>query len=160
MQVLLFIIVIGWLTTLPAVVWWCLGAVVLVGLGLCGYCALDQIRPPRKRCAAVDPTYVAALETLVSKAQAEVEALRAEVDRLRSAARAAKAEKRAEPEVTIHRRVGLSENAPQWLIAAARRAYRSQLHPDRHPPRIKAEAERRFIEAEGIFDQIEAPRAQ
>jgi DnaJ-class molecular chaperone len=40
------------------------------------------------------------------------------------------------------------------VVAAVRRAYRAKLHPDAHPASRKAEAERRFKEAEGIFDQI------
>ena len=54
----------------------------------------------------------------------------------------------------VYRRVGLHENAPAWVVAAVRRAYRAKLHPDAHPTSRKAEAERRFKVAEGIFDQI------
>jgi hypothetical protein len=54
----------------------------------------------------------------------------------------------------LYKRVGLHENAPAWVVAAVRRAYRAKLHPDAHPASRKAEAERRFKEAEAIFDQI------
>jgi hypothetical protein len=154
MQVLLFIIVIGWLTTLPALVWWCLGTVVLIGVGVCGYFALDQFRPPRRRLAAIDPSYVAALETLVSKAETEMEALRAEIVRLRSKAVVSE----PDPKVALYNRVGLSPGAPVWLVAAARKAYRVRLHPDGHPAHRKREAERRFVLAERVFDEIATSR--
>jgi hypothetical protein len=155
MQVLLFIIVIGWLTTLPAVVWWCAGAIVLIGVAVCGYFALDQFRPPRSRLAAIDPNYVEVLERLVSKAEAEVEELRAEVDRLRSNVVVSE----PDPKVALYNRVGLSPGAPVWLVAAARKAYRVRLHPDGHPAHRKREAERRFVLAERVFDEIGASRS-
>jgi hypothetical protein len=54
----------------------------------------------------------------------------------------------------VYRRVGLHENAPAWVVAAVRRAYRAKLHPDAHPTSRKAEAERRFKVAEAIFNEI------
>ena len=54
----------------------------------------------------------------------------------------------------LHRRVGLHPDAPAWVVAAVRRAYRAKLHPDAHPASRKTEAERRFKEVEAIFDQI------
>jgi hypothetical protein len=100
---------------------------------------------------ATDANYIAALENMVVEAEAEVEKLRGEIERLRSATAS-----EPDPKAALFRRVGLNENAPQWLVAAARRAYRAALHPDRHPFRHKSEAERRFIEAEAIFDRIVA----
>jgi DnaJ-class molecular chaperone len=41
---------------------------------------------------------------------------------------------------------------------AVRRAYRSRLHPDRYSTRLKPDAERRFKEAEAVFDQIYSQR--
>jgi DnaJ-class molecular chaperone len=55
---------------------------------------------------------------------------------------------------TIFRRVGLDPSAPRFAIEAARKAYRKSLHPDLQPPARKAEAERRFKEAEAAFDEI------
>src|SRR5215213_8174257 len=54
----------------------------------------------------------------------------------------------------LYRRVGLHEDAPAWVVAAVRRAYRAKLHPDAYPAFRKAIAEQRFKEAEGIFAQI------
>jgi hypothetical protein len=50
--------------------------------------------------------------------------------------------------------VGLDEAAPEWVVFAVRRAYRKRLHPDAHPEGRKMEAERRFKEAEEVFDDI------
>lgn len=104
------------------------------------------------RHKAFDPAYVAGLETQVMTAEAEIEMLGAEIEQLRSAPRASE----PDPMAAVYQRVGLSKGAPPWLVASARRAYRSALHPDRHPPYRKLEAERRFKEAEAIFDQIGA----
>lgn len=54
----------------------------------------------------------------------------------------------------LHRRVGLSSSAPEWVVRAVRRTYRSRLHPDRHAVAHKKEAERRFKQAEETFDRI------
>lgn len=53
----------------------------------------------------------------------------------------------------IYRRVGLHPQAPEFLVAAARRAFRSALHPDRHPRHRKA-AHDRFLKAEAAFKRI------
>ena len=58
----------------------------------------------------------------------------------------------------LYRRVGLDEDCPDFVVKAARTAYRKQLHPDTRPVHEKAEAERRFKEAEGVFDTIYALR--
>jgi DnaJ-class molecular chaperone len=58
----------------------------------------------------------------------------------------------------VYRRVGLHQDAPEWVVIAVRRAYRSRLHPDRHPARLKLDAERRFKEAEAVFDLIYSQR--
>ncbi|WP_146074010.1 hypothetical protein [Methylobacterium sp. 190mf] len=57
------------------------------------------------------------------------------------------------PDPTYHR-VGLHSDSPDFLIEAARRAFRSQLHPDRHPPRHRQQAHERFVRAEATFDTI------
>jgi chromosome segregation ATPase len=55
---------------------------------------------------------------------------------------------------SIFRRVGLDEKCPDFVMKAARKAYRVELHPDRRPDSQKAEAENRFKEAEAVFDEI------
>lgn len=94
-----------------------------------------------------------------------IAALRAEADKLRAhntalqrdfhAARSGKQGRQANP---LYRRVGLDEDAPERVIHAVRRAYRAKLHPDRHRPRVREDAERRFKETESIFDRIDAVR--
>lgn len=32
----------------------------------------------------------------------------------------------------VYRRVGLHQDAPEWVIVAVRKAYRKHLHPDGH----------------------------
>ncbi|MDX3806793.1 hypothetical protein ACXIUS_29375 [Bosea thiooxidans] len=101
----------------------------------------------------IDHHYVAALESMVAQAEAETETLRAELQRLRAAAAS-----EYDANAALFGRVGLSPAAPEWLVAAARRAYRAALHPDRHPTHRKMEATRRFTLAEEIFDQIASVR--
>ena len=91
---------------------------------------------------------------MVAEAETEVKKLRGEIERLRSVAASEPDSKAA-----LFRRVGLNENAPQWLVSAARRAYRAQLHPDRHPEQHKQEAGRRFKLAEATFDEIASSRS-
>ena len=94
------------------------------------------------------------LETDLKEARREANALRAAKERLErdlQSARAAQTHNRPNP---LFRRVGLDESAPEWLAVAARRAYRKRLHPDAHPEGRKPEAERRFKEAEQVFDEI------
>jgi hypothetical protein len=54
-----------------------------------------------------------------------------------------------------HARVYLSDGAPDWMVAAARTAFRKQYHPDRY----QDEAQRRrahdvFVEADAIFAKL------
>ena len=58
----------------------------------------------------------------------------------------------------LYRQVGLHAHAPGWLIQAARRAYRSRLHPDRHPPHHRQGAHDRYVRAEDVFEKIDALR--
>jgi hypothetical protein len=52
--------------------------------------------------------------------------------------------------------VGLHQSAPAFLVAAARRAYRRQWHPDVHPAHLKKSAEESFKRFDDAFDRIEA----
>ena len=58
----------------------------------------------------------------------------------------------------LYRRVGLSDGCPDFVVAAARKAYRLKLHPDRVPERLKIAAHARFVAAEAAFDEIERRR--
>jgi hypothetical protein len=55
---------------------------------------------------------------------------------------------------TLFRRVGLDEGCPDFVLKAVRTAYRRQLHPDTRPAHEKEEAERRFKEAEIVFNSL------
>lgn len=59
----------------------------------------------------------------------------------------------------VYRRVGLSPSAPDWLVTAARTAYRRRLHPDVHPPHHRPQAHDKYIRAEEAFDRIGRLRA-
>lgn len=100
------------------------------------------------------------------EAFAQVAALQAKLEaaehRLREAeARASAAERALASEAlpsrggSLLRRVHLAETAPNWMVEAARRAFRLRFHPDRFTdPAMKARAEETFKEAEEVFRQI------
>ncbi|MBM6584335.1 hypothetical protein ILT44_29505 [Microvirga sp. BT689] len=54
----------------------------------------------------------------------------------------------------LFRRVGLDRDCPKWVAECVRREYRKRLHPDTKAPPYKSEAERRFKEAEQVFEQV------
>ncbi len=94
------------------------------------------------------------LETGLGDARKEANGLRAAKERLERDLQSAKTAQTHNCPNPLFRRVGLDEGAPEWLVVAVRRAYRKRLHPDAHPEGRKPEAERRFKEAEQIFDEI------
>jgi HAMP domain-containing protein len=154
MRVLLILAVLGWSISQPWATLFGYLALIVIAIAVLWLISVSIERRAVSSSSAghtIDASYVTALENIVVEAEAEVEQLRGEIERLRSAAAS-----ELDPKAALFRRVGLNENAPQWLVAAARRAYQAALHPDRHPFRHKSEAERRFIEAEAIFDQIAA----
>jgi hypothetical protein len=61
---------------------------------------------------------------------------------------------RLEGGAALLRSVGLDESCPDFVIKAARTAYRKTFHPDTRPEHQKAQAERRFKEAEAVFEEI------
>jgi len=85
------------------------------------------------------------LARLVIEAQSEVERLRCDP------AMAA----RADP---AYAEVGLHQSAPDFLVKAARRAFRREYHPDTKSPREKPAAEATFKRHEGAFDRLFAMR--
>jgi len=82
--------------------------------------------------------------------QSEMRSMREELA-LMHAQKGFTAPRQAEP---IFRSVGLDEKCPEWVAVAVRRAYRAKLHPDRHPARVKPQAEERFKKAEQAFAEI------
>jgi len=56
-----------------------------------------------------------------------------------------------------HRRVYLTPDAPAWLVAEVRRAFRRRYHPDSHGNAGgRGRAEEVFKRAEAVFAEIEA----
>lgn len=153
MRALLALAALGWLISQPwiAVFGYFVLIVSVIAFLWCLSVSIER-RGASHICRhkAFNPAYVAGLETQVMTAEAKIETLRAEIEQLRSAPRASE----PDPMAAVYQRVGLSKGAPPWLVVSARRAYRSALHPDRHPPHRKLEAARRFKEAEAIFDQM------
>lgn len=155
MRALVVLVALGWLISLPAwaaVVLFCIAvAAMLGGWWLHVHSGIDTTSLYSRR-SDIDPAYVSALETIVAEAEAEIEWLKAEAGATRASTdHAADAER-----IALYRRVGLSPSAPQFVVAAAQKAYRARLHPDCHPPRLKMEAETRFKAAEEAFAAIAA----
>jgi hypothetical protein len=96
---------------------------------------------------------VAALEADLAQAHQQIAHLQRELQDAKCAARPTS--RGGHP---VFRRIGLDENCPRWVAEAVRKAYRKRLHPDTQPPHRRVEAERRFKEAEAVFDQIWASR--
>ena len=88
----------------------------------------------------------AALRRRLAEALMEVQELRQRV--------AASGNGEAQAPATPHAEVHLQPDAPEWLIIAARRAFRRHYHPDRHAGLEQAAAEARFKEAEEAFAKI------
>jgi hypothetical protein len=108
---------------------------------------LQRRRPTQRRSGAA--ARVAELEAALVVAQGAIAALEQELEDARSSVNSV-----GSPGHPIFRRVGLDESCPKWVAQAVRREYRRRLHPDSKPPHQKSEAERRFKEAEGVFDEI------
>ena len=152
MRTFLILAALGWVISLP---WTALIGLALVVIAIAAMWSLSVLMERRAVSNwtggnTIDPNYVAALESMVAETEAEVETMRGEIERLRSAAAASE----PDPKTALYGRVGLSPSAPEWLVAAARRAYRVALHPDRHPMHRKKEAQHRFQLAERVFDEI------
>jgi hypothetical protein len=113
--------------------------------------------PNREYPKTNDSGFVSRIEKLEAElrtARSEVEALTARNTRLEGdlyTARSAVSQDRTNP---LFRRVGLDQDAPEWVVVAVRRAYRKRLHPDGQPAGAKVEAERRFKQVEGVFEEI------
>ena len=174
MRTLVGLVLIGWLLQQPWTPFLVIGTIVL-GAGLLAWTWTQhfelQAAPPIWR--RVEPYFdeprteeqspsdrllllqqIEQLEADLKEARREANALRAAQERLErdlQTARAAQTCCRPNP---VFRRVGLDEGAPEWVAVAVRRAYRKHLHPDAQPQGRKVEAERRFKEAEQVFDDI------
>lgn len=92
---------------------------------------------------------------LLAERDAQIADLKVDLVQARSASGA----RPETPEQCLHRKVGLHPGAPNFLLIAARRAYRLSLHPDRHARHAK-QAHERYLQAEAVFDQIEKMRSR
>ena len=94
----------------------------------------------------------AGLREMLAAAAGEIARLRARLAALEAASRPGDAVGEAGP----HRRVYLTPNAPAWLVAEVRRAFRRRYHPDGHDePGRRRRAEEVFKRAEEVFAEIE-----
>ncbi len=158
MRIVLILSALGWLVSLPWVqvvghIAFIVAAVV--ALWLLSVLIERRSISPWSKSKTFDENYVRALEAIVVDAEATVERMGMEIERLRAARPIAE----PDPTTALYHRVGLNSCAPDWLVLAARRAYRIALHPDKHPPHRKQEAGRRFQQAESVFEAIATQRA-
>lgn len=97
----------------------------------------------------------AELREMLAAAAEEIARLRDRLDAVRAGAAGGQAVGEPGP----HRRVYLTPNAPAWLVAEVRRAFRRRYHPDGHAdPSRRRRAEEVFKRAEAVFDEIEKAR--
>ncbi|MCB1882871.1 MAG: hypothetical protein KDG89_02570 [Geminicoccaceae bacterium] len=79
-------------------------------------------------------------------------------------ARAKQAESRASAaDASGYREVGLHPGCADFLLKAARKAFRSEYHPDRfisHFPAFRRDMEERFKHFDAVFDRLLAARAK
>lgn len=130
---------------------WSIGSLIVIAFGVHVVMRLrEKVGGRLDEKVIVDRDYVAALEQMVADAEAEIAAIR-EGAAGRSDRESVDGGDRI---ASAYRRVGLQRTAPEWLVRAAQKAYRSALHPDRHPVQFKVQAEQRFKAAEAAFDLI------
>ena len=100
-------------------------------------------------CAASPPPasdQVLRLRGMLAAAAREITTLRARLAVLEA----------APDETGPHRRIHLTPDAPAWLVAAVRRAYRRRYHPDTAAsPQHRRRSEEVFKRAEAVFEAIE-----
>jgi hypothetical protein len=174
MRTLVGLVLLGWLLQQPWTSFLVIGT-ILLGAGLLAWKWTQhfelQAAPPiwrrvepyfdKPRPEEQSPSDRLLLLNRIEQLQTDLKEARREANDLRAVkeclerdlrtTRAAQTRFRPNP---LFRRVGLDEGAPEWVVVAVRRAYRKRLHPDVHPPDRKVEAERRFKEAEEVFDDI------
>jgi hypothetical protein len=155
MRALIVLAALGWLISQPWMAVFGYIALIVIAIAVLWLISVSIERRAVSNSSAgktIDANYVTALENMVVEAEAEVEKLRGEIERLR----ASRPVSEPDPMTVLYHKVGLIPGAPDWLILAARKAYRSALHPDRHPAHRKQEAQRRFQQAESVFNEIAA----
>jgi hypothetical protein len=94
------------------------------------------------------------LERHLKDDRSEVGVLRSRNEQLERDLLAARSTRAQGPDDPLYRRVGLHQDAPDWVLVAVQKAHRRHHHPDGYASQHKAEAEQRFKEAEQVFDTI------
>jgi hypothetical protein len=125
----------------------------MIGWALPSYLVLREELEDRQETRGRAEQHVRTIGAALRAAQVQIRQLEDEL-----------AEARAVPHTSedrdaTYRKVGLHPLCPTFVLAAARRAYRSALHPDRHPEHRKAEAHDRYVAVEATFAEIERGRS-
>jgi hypothetical protein len=174
MRVLLGLLVAGWFIENPWMVFLVVGT-ILIGGGLLAWVWMRhqlQLQTASTSWKRVEPHFepwtakqkssehlellrkIESLERDLKDARREASVLRSAKERLERDLQSARTTQTRNNPNPLFRRVGLDENVPEWVAVAVRRAYRKRLHPDLHPPARRAQAEKRYIEAETVFTEI------
>lgn len=104
--------------------------------------------------------HIRSLETALAAARDDADKLRSELTVARDRAKRLETEIHGRsPGSGLYARVGLDQRCPDFLVTAARRAYRKHFHPDHHAGPAKASAEAAFKDAEAVFERILSRRA-
>jgi len=111
--------------------------------------SLGRVLGEHRRAQRQANTALKRSTALLAERDAQIAALEADLTQARSNSGA----RRETDEARAFRQVGLHPRAPDFLITAARRAFRAALHPDRHP-RHRSEAHSRFLKADAVFERI------
>lgn len=125
----------------------------MIAWALPAYVALREELEDREKAHRLAERQARAIGVELRTAQLQIGHLESELADARTMPRASQGE---DP---TYRRVGLHPLCPTFVLAAARRAYRSVLHPDRHPEHRKAEAHDRYVAVEATFAEIERGRS-
>jgi chromosome segregation ATPase len=100
------------------------------------------------------------LNAELTASNAQLKEAKASEARLRTEMATAKATSAGSQNAALFGQVGLMENAPDFLLKAARTAFRKANHPDHKPPAEKAAAEARFKQLEQVFNTIDQLRGR
>jgi hypothetical protein len=174
MRVIIGLLVAGWFIENPWIVLLVVGTILISG-GLLAWVWMKhqvQLQTASTSWKRVEPHFepwtveqkssehlmllrkIEELEHDLKEARREASVLRSAKERLERDLQSARDTQTRNNPNPLFRRVGLDENVPEWVAVAARRAYRSRLHPDVHPENRKQEAEARFKLVEEVFAQI------
>jgi hypothetical protein len=116
--------------------------------------ARPEVKQPEPHPDPITEAHAEYLQIQLAEAYQQIARLEEELETAQQAAQthmSRETETRGHP---VFRRVGLDQDCPKWLAEIVRREFRRRLHPDGKGPTQKAEAERRFKQAEEVFSEI------